>query len=65
MKANVEALHGIIAELQEEAPVLTRDRDYGLIEADISWDYVIQRDDGRWVETIPGAEGCIRAVVIE
>jgi hypothetical protein len=61
---NVENLHGVIADLQEEAPVLIRDPDGRLFRADVTWDYVIQRADGSWVETIPGAEGCIRAVVI-
>jgi hypothetical protein len=65
VKANVEALHSVIADLQEQAPVLTRDRDGGLVEADILWDYFLQRDDGSWVETIPGAEGCIRGVLIQ
>jgi hypothetical protein len=52
-----------MADLQEAAPVLLR-TEHGLVEADVSWDYVIQRDDGTWVETIPGASECVRAVVI-
>jgi hypothetical protein len=61
--ANIETLHSVIANLQEGAPVLI-ETEGGLVEADVRWDYVIQRDDGSWVETIPGAEGCVRGVVI-
>lgn len=63
MRATVENLHGVIADLQESAPVLIATEN-GLAEADVIWDWVIQRDDGSWVETIPGAEECVRAVIV-
>jgi hypothetical protein len=63
MRTTVENLHGVIANLQEGAPVLVATEN-GLAEADVIWDYVIQRDDGSWVETIPGAPECIRAVIV-
>jgi hypothetical protein len=63
MRTTVENLYGIIADLQEGAPVLLETQG-GLCEADVIWDWVIQRDDGTWVETIPGAEECVRAVII-
>jgi hypothetical protein len=64
VRTTVENLHGVIADLQEEAPVLLL-LDGKLVEADVSWDYVIQCDDGSWVETIPGAEECVRAVIVQ
>jgi hypothetical protein len=63
MRTTVENLYGVIADLQEGAPVLLR-TESGLVEADVSWDYVIERSDGTWVETIQGAADCVRAVVI-
>jgi hypothetical protein len=63
MRTTVENLYGIVADLQESAPVLLATQG-GLREADVIWDWVIQREDGSWVETIPGAEECIRAVIV-
>jgi hypothetical protein len=63
MRTTVENLHSVIADLQEGAPVLIA-TEGGLVEADVTWDYVIQRADGSWVETIPGAPECVRGVVI-
>lgn len=63
MQTNVENLYGILAKLQEGAPVLV-EVEGKLVEADVIWDYVLQRDDGTWVYTMPGMPECVRAVIV-